>query len=149
MTLMDKLRALLAEAEADGGAGEAEIVADPPAEDPPAEDPPAEDPPAEDPPAEDPPAEDPPAEDPPAGEDPEGGGVEEPAEVAELRQTIIEQAAVIETQRNRLAELGVEDIDPDPTDDTIELDDEDVVADFDTDYALREAELAALLEGKN
>lgn len=80
---------------------------------------------------------------------PEGtqGDEEESAETAELRATILQLTAENETLRNRLAELGVEDIEDtaDADADAIE-DDIDVVAAFDEDYAAREARLAELLK---
>ena len=77
------------------------------------------------------------------------------AQVAELRATILAQAAQLETYRNRLAELGEEDpidtddADVDDEDADTEDDDEDIVAAFDTDYAKHKARLAEITEGKN
>src|SRR4030067_363087 len=71
-------------------------------------------------------------------------------QVAELRATILDQAAQLETYRNRLAELGEEgptdtdDADVDDEDADTEDDDEDIVAAFDTDYAKHKARLAEL-----
>ena len=77
------------------------------------------------------------------------------AQVAELRATILDQAAQLETYRNRLAELGEEDptdtddADVDDEDADTEDGDEDIVAAFDTDYAKHKARLAEITEGKN
>lgn len=71
------------------------------------------------------------------------GDAEETPEVADLRQQIVDQAALIETLRNQVASLG-----GDPVEDGVEIDgaltesDEDAVAAFDNDYAEREARLA-------
>lgn len=69
---------------------------------------------------------------------------DESPETAELRQQIIDQGALIETLRNQVAALG-----GDPIEDGVEVEaatesDEDVVTDFDSDYAEREARLAEM-----
>jgi X-linked retinitis pigmentosa GTPase regulator len=75
---------------------------------------------------------------------------EESAEDADLRAKIIEQAEEIETLRNRLAAVGLDDGIESEADaieeDAIELSDEDVVEAFETDYADREARLAEIKE---
>jgi hypothetical protein len=84
------------------------------------------------------------------GDDADGGGTEEPAEVAELRAMLTEQGALIESLRNQVAELGgvpIEDEIVEEDDDTAEPDDEDVVDEFEADYAVRQARLAEITEG--
>jgi hypothetical protein len=86
------------------------------------------------------------------GDDADGGGTEEPAEVAELRAMLTEQGALIESLRNQVAELGgvpIEDEIVEDVDDTNEVDDEDVVDEFEADYAVRQARLAEITEGNN
>lgn len=126
MTFMDKLRALLAEAD------EPEVEADPEAEPEVEVDPEAE----------------PEVEVDPEADEPEVVASEnESPEVAELRAQLTEQAATIEALRNRLAAAGIEDdVEPDPAEiepdeDTTE---EDAVAAFESDYAEREAALAEI-----
>lgn len=84
-----------------------------------------------------------------AGDEVEGtpGDEQESPEVAELRQQIVEQAAEIETLRNRLAAAGLEDeigAEEVVEDDTADEFEEDAVEAFDSDYAEREAILAEI-----
>lgn len=76
-------------------------------------------------------------------------GEQESPEVAELRATIVEQAAVIEEQNNRLAAAGLEPIEADEAEADAEVEeiaDEDAVTAFDEDYAKRQALLAEIKE---
>jgi len=75
------------------------------------------------------------------------GDDEESAETAQLRADILHLTSENEALRNRIAELGGEDIIDAEGAEVIE-DDADVVAAFDEDYAAREARLAELMEGK-
>lgn len=75
------------------------------------------------------------------------GDDEESAETAQLRADILRLTSENEALRNRIAELGGEDIIDAEGAEVIE-DDADVVAAFDEDYAAREARLAELMEGK-
>jgi hypothetical protein len=86
-----------------------------------------------------------PQENPDEVEDPAAD--DESPEVAELRATLLEQAAEIETLRNRLAAAGIEDdVEPDPVEIEVDEDttEEDAVSAFDSDYAEREAALAEI-----
>lgn len=75
------------------------------------------------------------------------GDDEESAETAQLRADILRLTSENEALRNRIAELGGEDIIDAEGAEVIE-DDADVVAAFDEDYAAREARLAELMERK-
>lgn len=78
------------------------------------------------------------------------GDEEEPPEVAELRQQILDQAAEIETLRNRLAAAGLEDevtVEEAVEDDVDNTTEEDAIEAFDNDYAKREAILAEIKKG--
>jgi hypothetical protein len=86
------------------------------------------------------------------GETTPGTAEEGSAELDDLRATIREQAAMIETYRNTIAELG--GVDPIAAEDDAEAeldteDDsaEDAVAAFETDYAARKAILADIKQG--
>lgn len=76
-------------------------------------------------------------------------------DVEQYREAIRTMAAQIETYRNRLAELGVEDpVEDDATevideveDDTADVDEDDAVAAFEADYARRRAELDKITGG--
>lgn len=84
------------------------------------------------------------------GEEPEEGTPgddEESAETAQLRADILRLTSENEALRNRIAELGGDDIIDAEGAEVIE-DEADVVAAFDEDYAAREARLAELMEGK-
>ncbi len=86
-----------------------------------------------------------------AEDDTTPGGTEDgDAEVADLRAKIIEQAALIETQRNALAQAGIgmdaDEADTEVEDDTEEISEEDAIAAFDEDYAAQEAALAKIKE---
>jgi hypothetical protein len=87
------------------------------------------------------------------GETTPGTAEEGSAELDELRNTIRDQAAMIETYRNTIAELGGVDPIAAEADAEADLDveadtEEDVIADFDTDYAARKAILADLKQGE-
>lgn len=79
-----------------------------------------------------------------------GGSEEGDAELADLRAKIIEQAALIETYRNKLAELGIDADEADTSEAEPEVADtpseEETVAAFDADYAKQQAMLAALTQ---
>ena len=78
------------------------------------------------------------------------GDEEEPPEIAELRQQILDQAAEIETLRNRLAAAGLEDeaiVEEAVEDDIDNTTEEDAIEAFDNDYAKREAILAEIKKG--
>ncbi len=126
---------------------------EPPADEPPAEAPPADEPPADEPPADAPPADAPPADAPPADEPPAegtpGASEEGDAELADLRAQVIEQAALIETQRNALAQAGIDldaEIEPEPDEPAEEVSEEDAIAAFEEDYAVQAANLAKIKE---
>ena len=76
-------------------------------------------------------------------------------DVEQYREAIRKMAAQIETYRNRLAELGVEDpIEDEAAEvideveaDTDEVDEDDAVAAFEADYARRRAELDKITGG--
>lgn len=76
------------------------------------------------------------------------GDQQEPPEVAELRATIIEQAAMIEEQNNRLAAAGLEPVEAEEVEVEVEVeaddDVEDAVTAFDADYDERKAALAEI-----
>ena len=87
------------------------------------------------------------------GETTPGTAEEGSAELDELRNTIREQAAMIETYRNTIAELGGVDPIAAEADSEAELDvegesEEDAIAAFETDYAARKAMLADLTQGE-
>ena len=69
------------------------------------------------------------------------------AEAADLRATILEQAALIETLRNKIAELGGDPDEADEADEEItDTDENDIVEAFDRDYDERKARLAEITE---
>jgi len=127
LNLLERLRELIGAAEADVDDPDAPVEV--PAEDDPVEAPEAVAAETDEEPTDDPVE---------APESAEADEPETPAEDADLRETIRQQAAEIETLRNRLAEL---------TGDTALDIDEDAVADYETDYAERQKILAALREG--
>lgn len=141
VTLRERIRALLDSADEDESAGEADVdeaMADEDAEDAEVQADDAED-------------DEAPAED--AAEDSTPGGADDADDSAEdedLRAVIREQAAQIETYRNRLAEAGL--LDEAEEDAEIEADDaadepeteDDAVEAFEKDYAERAAYLAEI-----
>jgi len=87
------------------------------------------------------------------GETTPGTAEEGSAELDDLRNTIREQAAMIETYRNTIAELGGVDPIAAEEDSEAELDaegesEDDAIAAFETDYAARKAILADLTQGE-
>jgi len=86
------------------------------------------------------------------GETTPGTSEEGSAELDDLRATIREQAAQIETYRNTIAELGgvdplAEEAEEDAGLDGDDTTEDDAIAAFESDYAAREAILAEMKQG--